>query len=82
MQVVLWEIILDSNLSGMYTFECFYLKLCKVYNLKLSKNACVIMKTSPFNYFENFTTKNRKFTDKNSDIFHISAQNIDCGYLL
>ena len=27
-------------------------------------------------------TKNCKFSDKNSDIFHISAQNIDCGYLL
>ena len=26
--------------------------------------------------------KNRKFSDKNSDIFHISAQNIDCGYSL
>ena len=26
--------------------------------------------------------KIRKFSDKNSDIFHISAQNIDCGYLL
>ena len=26
--------------------------------------------------------KNEKFSDKNSDIFHISAQNIDCGYLL
>ena len=24
----------------------------------------------------------RKFSDKNSDIFHISAQNIDCGYSL
>ena len=31
---------------------------------------------------ENFTTKNWKFSDKNSDIFHISAQNIDCGYSL
>ena len=26
--------------------------------------------------------KNRKFSDKNSDIFHISAQNIDYGYSL
>ena len=26
--------------------------------------------------------KRRKFSDKNSDIFHISAQNIDCGYSL
>ena len=33
-------------------------------------------------YIENFTTKNSKFSDKNSDIFHISAQNIDCGYSL
>ena len=23
-----------------------------------------------------------KFSDKNSDIFHVSAQNIDCGYSL
>ena len=26
--------------------------------------------------------KNKKFQIKNSDIFHISAQNIDCGYSL
>ena len=26
--------------------------------------------------------KNWKFSDKNSDIFHISAQIIDCGYSL
>ena len=26
--------------------------------------------------------KTGKFPDKNYDIFHISAQNIDCGYLL
>ena len=26
--------------------------------------------------------KKWKFTDKNSDIFHISAQNLDCGYSL
>ena len=41
-----------------------------------------ITKTHLFKYSENFTTKNRKFSDKNSDIFHISAQNIDCGYSL
>ena len=32
-----------------------------------------------FKYIENFTTKNLTFSDKNSDIFHISAQNIDLG---
>ena len=37
------------------------------------------MKTRLFKYIENFTTKNWKFSDKNTDIFHISAQNINCG---
>ena len=33
-------------------------------------------------YTEDFITKKWKFPDKKSDIFHISAQNIDCGYSL
>ena len=41
-----------------------------------------ITKTCLFKYIENFTSKNLKFSDKKSDIFHISAQNIDCGYSL
>ena len=41
-----------------------------------------ILKTRLFKYIENFTTKNWKFSDKNSDIFHTSAQNIDCGHSL
>ena len=41
-----------------------------------------ITETRLFKYIENLTTKNWKISDKNSDIFHISAQNIDCGYLL
>ena len=49
----------------------------------LSNDALVnITKTHLFKYIENLTTKNIKFLDKNSDIFHISAHNIDCGYLL
>ena len=40
------------------------------------------MKTSIFQYTENFTTKKWKFSDKKSDIFNISAQNIDCGHPL
>ena len=39
-----------------------------------------ITKTCLFKYMENFTTKQGKLSDKKSDIFHISAQNIDCGY--
>ena len=42
-----------------------------------------IMKTCLFKYIENFTTiKIENFQIKNPDIFHISAQNIDCGYSL
>ena len=33
-------------------------------------------------YRKNFASKNLKFSDKNSDKFLISAQNIDCGYSL
>ena len=45
------------------------------------------MKTRLFKYTENFTTKKKKkkkgkFSDENSDIFHITAQNIDCEYSL
>ena len=38
--------------------------------------------TSLFKYTENFTTKNENYQIKKSDILHISAQNIDCGYSL
>ena len=48
----------------------------------MPKQAQNITKTSLFKYIENFTTKKWKLSDKNSDIFHISAQNIDCGYSL
>ena len=41
-----------------------------------------ITKTRLFKYIENVTTKNWKFSDKKSDIFRISAQNIDYGYSL
>ena len=44
--------------------------------------AFTIMKTSLFKYIENFTIKNENFQIKDSDTFHISAQNIDYGYLL
>ena len=53
------------------------------FNLWENKNITNnITKTLLFKYTENFTTKKWKFSDKNSDTFHISAQNIDFGYLL
>ena len=33
-------------------------------------------------YWKFYHQKKWNFSDKNSDIFHISAQNIDCGYSL
>ena len=39
-----------------------------------------ITKARLFKYIEIFTTKTGNFTDKKSDIFRISSQNIDCGY--
>ena len=42
-----------------------------------------ITKTHLSKYIENFTSKNWTFSDKkNSDIFHVSALNIDCEYSL
>ena len=42
-----------------------------------------ITKTRLFKYIENLTSKKTEnFQTKNFDIFHISAQNIDCGYSL
>ena len=38
-----------------------------------------ITKTRLFKYIEIFTSKKLKISDK-TNIFHISAQNIDCGY--
>ena len=43
----------------------------------------IITKTRLFKYTENFSTKKMtNFQIKYSDIFHISAKNIDCGYSL
>ena len=56
----------------------FVVRICPKTQFRL-----VITKTRLFKYIENFTSKNWKFSDKkNFDIFHISAQNLDCGYSL
>ena len=42
----------------------------------------LITKTRLFKFTENYTTENENFQINITDIFHISAQNIDCGYSL
>ena len=46
-----------------------------------TKTATGITQILLFKHYGNFKTKKGKFSDKKkkSDIFHISAQNIDCG---
>ena len=46
-------------------------------------NTVTLRKHAYSNILKKFTTtKKKKKSDKNSDIFHIPAQNIDCGYSL
>ena len=52
------------------------------YQKNFSRTQNRITKTYLFKYIENFTTINLKILYKNSDIFHIFAQNRDCGYSL
>ena len=73
---------------------CGYLELwynagftmpCLIFTSKkhvISEAKTYITKTRLFKYVENFTTKNWKFSDKNSHIFHISPQNVDCRHSL
>ena len=48
--------------------------ICVVWSLSLTR-----YENTPIQIYRKCHLQNRKFSDKNSDIFHISAQNIDCG---
>ena len=61
--------------ESMFSYAHFW-KVRGAHLLDCSYN---ISKTRLFKYIENFDTKHFKFSDKNSDIFNSSAQNIDCG---
>ena len=56
--------------------------ICKHKDLYHPADARSITKTRLLKYIENFTSKNWKFSDENSDIFYISAEHIDCGHSL
>ena len=42
----------------------------------------ILRKHAYSNILKILSPKNENFQIKNSDIFHVSAQNIDCGYVL
>ena len=82
-----------DTLPGVYIsldisiFRENYSTTSEVHQIKVSSYcmwfAQIITITRLFKYIENFTSINWKYLDKkNSDIFHISAQNINCGYSL
>ena len=59
------------------------MQTCVSVVMRTTKITTSITKTRLFKYIETFTSINLKiFRYKNSDIFHMSAQNIDCGYSL
>ena len=65
-----------------FALDLLYLSIF-VYILDLPVTAVhYITKTRLFKYIEISRPKTENFQIKNSDIFHISAQNIDCGYSL
>ena len=53
-----------------------------VWTFRCSHMAKALRKHAYSNILKSLQPKRGKFSDKNSDIFHISAQNIDCGYSL
>ena len=61
----------------MYCLSCLLFLL-----VTLTGYVLCITKTRLFKYIENFTSKNWKFSNEKFWYFHISAQNIDCGYPL
>ena len=75
------KIILTQVLSFILSYVVSTkLDDCIVFLTKFVLLNNYITKTCLFKYTENFTTqKKENFQIKNSDIFHISAQNIDCG---
>ena len=70
----------SPSLASFCKFNCLHIDLLQrsaiqIQMVPLRKHACSnVLKILP--------PKNEKNQIKNSDIFHISAQNIDCGYSL
>ena len=57
-------------------------KTCNNMFSRRNKNKKSLRKHTYSNILKILQSKKEKFSDKKSNIFHISAQNIDCGYSL
>ena len=75
------EIRSPNYIHLQFSYIDGYIPLPTTRYYSIDRHVC-ITKPRLFKYIENFTTKNENFQMRNSGIFHISAQNIDCGYSL
>ena len=68
----------------IYLFSFFYFNVTiSTLNIGMPELLMIHYENTPIQIYRNFhLQKPENFQIKNSDIFHISAQNIDCGYLL
>ena len=74
--------IVVTSFGKMEMIKLLFFGLCSVYS-QSGIEFPSITKTYLFKYTEKLITEKLKiFRQKNSNIFHISAQNIDCGYSL
>ena len=79
------KMVKPSLLSPQYLFSTDRSKAVPLWEsgfvMVCSSSLLYITKT-PTEIYWKFNHQNLKFSDKNFDIFHISAQNIDYGYSL
>ena len=59
-----------------------YWKSCRIFDFIPIGLRQALRKQVYSNILKILPPKNEHFANRNSDVFHISAQNIDCGYLL
>ena len=74
--------LISIHISSLVKIPWYLLKLLSG-NENMGVSRADITATHLFKYIENLTTKKKEnFQIRKSDIFHISAQNMDCGHSL
>ena len=83
MHKMIWNFAVCIHHEGNMTLLTAQTCLTKRIEHDVARKLVAITKTRLFKYIEKITSKNRKKNQiKNSDISHVSVQNIDCGYSL
>ena len=93
MKYILEGMTLQDRYEGSCIVQAFCTRLFSLDQLGLTNDSYInlaarryekktLRKHAYSNTLKNLPPRNEKIQIKNSDIFHISAQNIDCGYSL